>query len=981
MKLISRLFYCRNSAAPSAICIAILGLVLSHSPALAGKLTINCWEFNRGNAKVMDNPAKYGDYRDKHPDLMLIAGDEQPWFVEYDLEFPTNGTYSVHTRFASAGEYPLDVLIDGKPVGQICLKETGNNPPYWDLKPNVFEEGTPIRKWHLHGVEWEWSEIEVTKGKHTLKLMRNGPPANPIKIELSADGPAVTRTTLPDADVVLARIPVRYRNAILFRDGLSVNVEGLRVAIKDHIKTFGPKYPRGAQYLQELEALEKREILAKKNASPEQKQELHDEWEVLRKKALLDHPELKFDKLLFVSRKYQGASTYTAQKLHYYKPGERVGNICLLSPVSADGKVTELVPELSGGTFGRFDLSFDASKIVFGYAGKEKHYRIYEIDVDPKTGLRAGGDDFRQLTFSNAEEARTMQCYQGSHCAGGFEDLDPVYLPSGKILFCSTRSQRSVLCNPTTVTTLHVMDADGKNMTCISEGQVNEMSPSVLDDGRVVYMRWEYVDKGFGNVQSLWAVRPDGSGSDHVIKNDFVCPGTMIHARSIPNSRKMVATGAPHHGGMHGPIIVIDNRRNRRFTDALDNLTPEIRYGGLYPVAYAPYNRTGVWRDPYPFSEKFFLASHQPALKYAKGAGFGLYTLDTWGNRAELLRDGELSCLQPMPFRPRRKPTEVVPVLPPKPEEPELARMFVSDVYQGLPDIERGRVKYIRIMEAMNLGWYDTWRANVQADGGGHQQISMVSAGGDVARKYVHGLATVYEDGSAAFTVPAKKNLFFQALDENHMELHRMRTFINLMPGENRSCVGCHEFRRKAPGLRTKAQPIAMAKGAVALYPQPGDAGPRAVHYPLDVQPILDKHCISCHSGDKPKGGLRLTGESEGTYFTRSYNQLTHFDDKAKKRLISYLWTSNFGGAHVPLEPPMSFGSHRSVLVKKLLAGHGETKLSQEEFIKIVTWIDANAPFYGTHDGKKNIKWKTEPDFRPNPVVAKPVASAPVAMR
>jgi len=505
----------------------------------------------------------------------------------------------------------------------------------------------------------------------------------------------------------------------------------------------------------------------------------------------------------------------------------------------------------------------------------------------------------------------------------------------------------------------------------------------------VVYMRWEYVDKGFANVQSLWAVRPDGSGSDHVFKNMLVCPGGMMHARSIPNSRKLVATATGHHGGHHGPLVLIDNRRHRRFADALENLTPEIRYPGMGQIKYAPYNHTGTWRDPYPFSEKFFLASHRPAgIKHEKGAGFALYALDKWGNRAEVYRNQKLSCRQPVPLRPRPRPTTVAPVSPPPDEQgkQKLATMFVNDVYQGLPGIERGTVKYIRVMEPMNLNWYDAWRSGVQEDGGAHQQASVVSAGGDVARKYVHGLATVYEDGSAFFTVPANKNLFFQALDENFMELHRMRTFINVMPGENRSCVGCHEFRRKAPGLRNTAQPIAMARGAAALYPQPGDAGPRAVHYPRDVQPILDKHCISCHGGKKPKGGLALTGESEGRYFTRSYNQLTHFDPETKKRLISYLWTSNFGGAHVPLQPPMSFGSHRSVLVKKLLKGHAKVKLSREEFIKIVTWIDANAPFFGTHAGKKNIKWKDEPDFRPDPVPATPAAAKsagqpPLAMK
>jgi hypothetical protein len=271
-------------------------------------------------------------------------------------------------------------------------------------------------------------------------------------------------------------------------------------------------------------------------------------------------------------------------------------------------------------------------------------------------------------------------------------------------------------------------------------------------------------------------------------------------------------------------------------------------------------------------------------------------------------------------------------------------------------------------MEAMNLNWYDTWRAGGQGDAHG-QQASVVGLG-DVARKYVHGIATVYEDGSAFFTVPANKNLFFQALDENYMELHRMRTFINLMPGENRSCVGCHEFRRKAPNLRDTARPLAMAQGVKALYPQPGDAGPRAVHYPLDVQPVLDKHCVSCHSGAAPKGNLVLTGEPAGNFFTRSYEALTDFDPVTKKRLVSYLQTSGFGSSHIPLEPPLSFGSHRSKLVEQIRKDPCKAGVTKEEFIKIVTWIDANAPFYGTHDGKKNIKWKDEPDFRPNPSLA-----------
>ena len=963
-KFVTQWFYGRV-----VVILTALSLVLTLSPAgakPAGTLKINAWEFDRGNALVSENPGLYGDYRDQHPELMLIGGETLPWVVEYDFELPVDATYTLSVRYASAGARPVEILLDNKSVGTCCLKMTCNAPPYLDRHPNVWE-GLPERTWAKHGAEWETvGKIPVTQGRHTLKLTRNGPPPNPLEIRFESPVAFPKDWKAPKRKLDLNRIPIRYRNVFLPPD--AVNTEALRLATEDTGKTFGPRYPKGRQYLKQLAELEKKQL---DGGTSDEQQALETALKSLRREAMLAHPALNFDKLLFVKQEYAPASTYTLQRTHY-KPDSLASSLCLLSPVSAEGKVTPLVPELTGGGYGRFDLSFDATKVVFCY-GKDAHYRIYEIDLDPKTGLRAGGNSFRQLTFGGADEADTMRRYAGSHCAVGYHDLDPIYLPNGKIMFASTRSQRSVLCNPTTVTTLHVMDADGKNITCISQGQVNEMSPCVLDDGRVIYMRWEYVDKGFGNVQSLWAVRPDGSSPDHVYKNMIICPGAMIHARSIPGSRKIVTTAAGHHGGLHGPIVLIDNRRHRRTADAMENLTPEIRYPGLFPMP----GSIGAFREPYPFSEKFFLVAHQPGdpdpkAKHKKKGRFGIYALDAWGNRAKLYGDPELSCIQPVPLRPRRMPTDIQPVIATaEEEERQQATMFMNDVYQGLQGIERGRVKYVRVMEAMNLGWDDTWRAGQQGDGGPHQQISMVSNGGDVARKFVHGIATVHEDGSAFFTVPANKNLYFQALDENYMELHRMRTFINLMPGEKRSCVGCHEVRRKAPSLRSQALPQALGHGVETLYPQPGDAGPRAVHYPLDVQPILDRHCVGCHSGEAPKGDLVLSGEPEGRYFTRSYMALTDFDQETKKRYVSYLRTSNFGSSHVPLEPPLSFGSHRSKLVERIREKPCKAGLTQEEFIKIVTWIDANAPFYGTHDGKKNIKWKDDPDFRPLPIAVK----------
>jgi hypothetical protein len=209
--------------------------------------------------------------------------------------------------------------------------------------------------------------------------------------------------------------------------------------------------------------------------------------------------------------------------------------------------------------------------------------------------------------------------------------------------------------------------------------------------------------------------------------------------------------------------------------------------------------------------------------------------------------------------------------------------------------------------------------------------------------------------------VAAGKNLYFQALDEDYMELQRMRTFVNLTSGETRSCIGCHESRRQAPVSRPAE---AMREPPQALRPQPGDSGPRFVHYPLDVQPVLDKHCVGCHSGSEAKGKLDLTGENTALFST-SYEQLL------KKRLVNKI-DVNPRDALIPAEPPLRFGSHRSPMIDRIRDPKGpcNAPLSREEFVRLVTWIDANAPFYGTYDGAHAATAKSGSNLRPNP--AKP---------
>ena len=494
--------------------------------------------------------------------------------------------------------------------------------------------------------------------------------------------------------------------------------------------------------------------------------------------------------------------------------------------------------------------------MVFAYKkSKNEGYRIYEMNLD--------GTGLRQLTFDAPEEAHLMARY-GQRFR--YEDCDPIYLPNGKIMFASTRPQRRVFCFGSTVTSLYVMDADGGNPCCISEGPVNEMSPCVLDDGQVIYTRWEYVDKGFGNVQSLWSMYPDGSHSAHVYKSDLVLPAGMVNARGIPGSSRIVTIGAPHCGLSVGPVVLVENSIDRRTPGGMTNLTPELGYPGMSP--HRSGQTFGYFKEPYPLSEKCFLVSYNPRARDSEPAGYGIYVLDAWGNREELHRDPSMSCFQPTPLRPRRKPTVIPPVAEQgETEEKALGTLFMQDVYEGMTGIPRGRVRYLRVTEAIGVSWDDGWRSGQQDDGAG-LQASAVSLRCDVNIKKIHGIATVHEDGSAHFTVPAGKNLFFQALDENYMELQRMRTFVNLMPGEKRSCIGCHEHRTSAPPLKS-AQPTALSRPAETLRPQPGDTGPRRVHYALDIRPTLDKHCVGCHGSQEPPGDPDL---DETLYYCNDAN-------------------------------------------------------------------------------------------------------------
>ncbi len=746
-------------------------------------------------------------------------------------------------------------------------------------------------------------------------------------------------------------------------------LHSLRAAIDDLAVSF-PSY-NATEFRARWEALKNRAETAG----------VSNEIERLKFDALVaGNPLLSSGKLLFVKRHTYTPGWYYAEFMRATKFG---GGLCVLS--LPDGKMTELLPQLNGGITDRYDLSFDGRRVVFGYkSAPDKAFRLYEANVD--------GTGIRQFTFDPPDEAERVARFHNpkSRYYHTTDDFHPCYLPDGGIAFASARCERGVLCDvgdDLAVNLLYRVEADGRNLQRLSEGALCESTPSVMNDGRILYTRWEYVDKGVIAVQSLWAMRPDGTGSCEIYGNDIEDPMVFIHGRAIPGQNNLfVCTGTFHHPFAVGPILLVDINKPINTLEPIRSLTPDTRASstlireltGAYGEKFA-HLRDGKWvadnkgplfSEPYPLADpetnagagKYFLVNCNPDQPWGHASAYGLWLIDVFGNRVRIHSDPQISCWQPMLLRARKTPPVLTPIQQ-QPQTPNNGTLVLSDIYRGLEGVARGTVKYLRVLEQVARPWsaHRFWPSDSTL--GQHAPISMYS---HIFVKINHGIVPVHDDGSAHFMVPARRNIFLQALDENFMEVQRMRTFVNLQPGETRGCVGCHE-RSSSPPFGGRL--LASAKPAVAPAPQPGETVPRTIHYVSDVQPVLDRHCLRCHSGDKPKGDLDLSGELT-TFFNRSYENLM------KRNLLSYV--TEFVGPRgnqpqftnvMPL-PARALGSHASKFIANARGPHHDVKLSQAELVRLITWADANGPYYGSYFGRRSLIHKDHPNFRPIPTLA-----------
>jgi hypothetical protein len=694
----------------------------------------------------------------------------------------------------------------------------------------------------------------------------------------------------------IALVATGHAAASNLRAGEFPGAEPLRTAIRDLVATFPTGYPRGGEFLARLDRV--------RTAA---------EFESLEREALLANPLVCGRPLLFVVRRQYQPDHHNTETM--FQTGEinterfqGPGALKLLRflPAPRSGgepfTVTTLI-DLPEGVARDPEVSYDGRTILFAMRrDRADDYHLYEIVAD--------GSGLAQLT-------------RGS----GTSDIDPCYLPDGRILFTSTREPKYCMCNRHIMGNLFTIDAGGTNLRQIGHGTLHEGHGAMLPDGRVIYDRWEYVDRNFGNAQGLWTCNPDGTNHAVYYGNSTASPGAKIQARPVPGSGLVICTLSSCHDRPWGALALLDRRRG------VDGRGPIVRTwpaGAINLVGHGDYDTfQGVrpkYEDPHPLSDKYFLCSRMTG----RGEQMGIYLVDVFGNETLVHVEGP-GCFSPKPLAPRPRPPLVPPRIDPAERE---GTFYVADVYRGtgMERIPRGTVKRLRVVVSPEKRF---WTEPAWDGGTGQQAPGM--GWNDFNSKRILGSAPVEPDGSAYFTVPADTFVYFQLLDERGMMVQSMRSGTIVRPGQRAGYVGCHDNRRESVPCR--AAPTALRRPPSRLEPWHGPA--RNFGYLAEVQPVLDRHCVSCHDYGKPAAGkLNLVGDLNACFNT-SYCEL---------RGKSYVRVVGAGPAEVQL--PKTWGSHASPLVRLLLKGHGnpeidrQVKLDPEGFDRIVTWIDINAPYY-----------------------------------
>ena len=598
-----------------------------------------------------------------------------------------------------------------------------------------------------------------------------------------------------------------------------------------------------------------------------------------------------------------------------------------------DGQGNQSGEATEGGSFLSPDLSFDGRQILFAYVecrGDTKHRH----HTDPNKGHWDEGRCYHVFK-ANVDGSDLVQLTDGT-----WNEFDPAWLPNGRIVFNSERRGGYLRCGRVCPTyTLYDMADDGSDINCLSFHETNEWNPSVTNDGRIIYTRWDYVDRFGCTAHHPWITTLDGADS-RAVHGNFAPrnarPDMEVDIRAIPNSVNYAATAAPHHNQSFGSVVLINpNIPDDDAMGPVRRVTPEVGF---------PESQGGTltYGMPYPLSDDYYICVYDVNYELRKGGGnYGIYLVDSFGNKELLYRDPKIACMSPIPLRPRPTPPVTVSMDPARiadrgpayPGKPGEATIAVVNTYDGRrPWPEGTRIKSLRVLKLLPM--------SVPSGRPPFNTGKRIAQAGDsvVPVRHVLGTVPVEADGSAHFTVPANVSLFFQALDANGLAVQSMRSATYLHEGERILCAGCHEPKNQTPP-QAESLPTAMRREPSKITPDVDGSNPFS--YPRLVQPVLDRNCVPCHTKkENAAKAPNLGREPMKNKWFASYNSL--IDKYAFTNYGNNLYTT-----------PGKFGAQASKLYEMLAKGHKKVKLSPEDMHRITLWLDCSSMFYGVYEGDR----------------------------
>ncbi|MFV1967765.1 MAG: SUMF1/EgtB/PvdO family nonheme iron enzyme [Pirellulaceae bacterium] len=964
-----------------SVCLmTAFGAETQTSSAPVASLTIRADWFDRGNVRV-SLPGQ--SYADKFA-CIWNAGN-LPNQSEYDIDFPVTAEYTFQALYTAASSRPVEILLDGKKLHTGFAGVTGS--------------------WQTSSARWERQcTAKITAGKHTIQLLCPGPcmphicafrldspvpfpsgwtldrPAarknlEPVEMplptghlipeipllahlddglkmevmrseQLESVGTATTNELLMKAPALavaglttpwVARLSLTGADGKTQHEALNLSPSRLREMIDrttGMISDFRTMEGVAGDFLESAHQRCQRlvtELEAVLEGADEQSQwerfaSLYLDAVRLQRRVACRNPLIDFDRLLLVKRSASSPRLGLPQnwQSNCVLPVQGFDDeIAVLSLVDAGRPLTTLYRPEGAHFVGDVDLHFDGTKLLFSSIGERDKWHVFEIQAD--------GSALRQITPSLPD----------------VHHYDACYLPDGAIIFSSTAFMAAVPCvnGSTRVANFYRLESDGTiRQLCFD--QEHNWCPTVMESGRVLYLRWEYTDTPHSHDRVLFTMNPDGTEQMEFYGSNSYWPNSLFYARPIPSNPGMfVGIVGGHHGVPRmGELVLFDVRQGRREADGAIQRIP----GSGKPVKSAldPRYESTLIKDnladaswpkflhPYPLSEKYFLVACQPTSRSL----WGIYLVDTFDNMTLIKEVPGYALLEPIPLRPSHRP----PVIPPKVDLRRTdAVVHLADIYagDGLKGIPRGTVKRLRLFSYHYL----------YPGMGGPQGVVGMEGPWDIKR--IVGTVPVEADGSATFRIPANTPISVQPLDAEGKALQLMRSWFTGMPGEVISCVGCHESQNSSP-------PVKLAKAALQepAEIEPWYGPPRGFNFEREVQPVLDRYCVGCHHG-RP-----VEEEEEG---------LTAFDLRGLEQITDYTSVYHFGGddaghfstSYVALHRfvrrpglesdyhmlmPMEFHADTTQLVQMLSQGHYGVKLDGEAWDRLITWIDLNAPYHGT---------------------------------